>query len=75
MLRVRGRDAPHIDPHLTIHVGTHTTPSFVYSKLVRYRVGAGVPPGTFLIEPDLACGVQWQNKQLVNRGELLAEEV
>jgi hypothetical protein len=54
ILRVRGWAMPHFDPHLTFHPGTHTTLSFVYSKLVRYRVGAGVPPGTFLIEPDVA---------------------
>ena len=54
ILRVRGRDPPHFDPHLTFNVRTHTTLSFVYSRLVRYQVGAGIPPGTFLIEPDLA---------------------
>jgi peptide/nickel transport system substrate-binding protein len=91
ILRVRGRDAPHFDPHLTVHVGTHTTLSFVYSKLVRYRVGAGVPPGTFLIEPDVAehwetpddttyvfhlrHGVTWHNKPPVNGRELVAEDV
>src|SRR5437773_10752672 len=32
ILRVRGLDPPHFDPHLTFHVGTHTTLSFVYSK-------------------------------------------
>src|SRR5882724_5146534 len=78
ILRVPGRDAPHFDPHLTFNVRTHTTLSFVYSKLVRYRVGAGIPSGTFLIEPDLAerwevpddttyvfylrKGVKWHNK-------------
>ena len=91
MFRVRGRDVPHFDPHLTVHVGTHTTLSFVYSMLVRYRVGAGVPPGTFLIEPDVAerwdmpddttylfhlrHGVKWQNKPPVNGRELVAEDV
>ncbi len=91
LLRVRGRDAPHFDPHLTVHVGTHTTLSFVYSKLVRYRVGGGVPPGTFLLEPDVAerwdtpddttylfhlrHGVTWQNKPPVNGRELVAEDV
>jgi peptide/nickel transport system substrate-binding protein len=91
ILRVRGRDAPHFDPHLTVHVGTHTTLSFVYSKLVRYRVGAGVSPGTFLIEPDLTerwdmsddttytfhlrHGVKWQNKPPINGREVVAEDV
>src|SRR5215468_10379326 len=54
ILRVSGRDPQHFDPHLTFNVRTHTTLSFVYTKLVRYRVGAGMPPGTFIIEPDLA---------------------
>jgi len=91
ILRVRGGDPPHFDPHLTFNVRTHTTLSFVYSKLVRYRVGAGVPPGTFLIEPDLAerwetpddttyvfhlrRGVKWHNKPPVNGRELVAEDV
>ena len=91
ILRVPGRDVPHFDPHLTANVRTHTTLSFVYSKLVRYRVGAGVPLGTFLIEPDLAerwetpddttyvfslrKGVKWHNKPPVNGRELVAEDV
>jgi peptide/nickel transport system substrate-binding protein len=90
-LRLRGWDPPHFDPHLTLNVKTHTTLSFVYSKLVRYKVGAGIPPGTFLIEPDLAegweapddttyvfhlrHGVHWQNKPPVNGRELVAEDV
>src|SRR2546427_10202450 len=40
ILRVRGQDPLHFDPHLTPDVRTHTALSFVYSKLVRYRVGA-----------------------------------
>src|SRR5262245_37464535 len=54
ILRVRGYDPPHFDPHLTLNFKTNTTLSFVYSKLVRHKVGAGVTPGTFTIEPDLA---------------------
>jgi peptide/nickel transport system substrate-binding protein len=91
ILRVSGRDAPHFDPHLTFNVRTHTTLSFVYSKLVRYKVGAGIPSGTFLIEPDLAerweapddttyvfhlrRGVKWHKKPPVNGRELVAEDV
>ena len=91
ILRLRGWDPPHFDPHLTLDPKTHNTLSFVYSKLVRYRVGAGIPPGTFLIEPDLAegweapddttyvfhlrHGVHWQNKPPVNGRELVAEDV
>src|SRR6266849_4509964 len=54
VLRVRGFDPPNFDPHLTIAGFTQSTVSFVYSKLVRHKVGADVPPGTFIIEPDLA---------------------
>ena len=54
ILRVRGYDPPHFDPHLTLNFKTNTTLSFVYSKLVRHKVGAGVSPGTFAVEPDLA---------------------
>jgi peptide/nickel transport system substrate-binding protein len=28
--------------------------SFVYSRLVRHKVGPDVQPGTFIVEPDLA---------------------
>jgi peptide/nickel transport system substrate-binding protein len=91
ILRVRGQDPPHFDPHLTSNVQTHTTLSLVYSKRVRYRVGAGVPPGAFLIEPNVAerwemlddttylfhlrHDVQWQNKPPVKGRELVAEDV
>src|SRR5262245_31902948 len=54
ILRVRGRDPVHFDPHLTINVRTQSTLSFVYSKLVRHKVGADVQPGTFIVEPNLA---------------------
>ena len=40
ILRVRGYDPPHFDPHLTLNFKTNTTLSFVYSKLVRHKVGA-----------------------------------
>src|SRR5207247_4855112 len=54
ILRVRGYDPPHFDPHLTLNVRTNATLSFAYSTLVRYKVGADVRPGTFTIEPHLA---------------------
>src|SRR2546422_9017859 len=54
ILRVRGLDPTHFDPHLTISNRTHTTLSFIYSRLVRHKVGADVRPGTFTLEPDLA---------------------
>ncbi len=91
ILRVRGRDPVHFDPHLTRDARTHTALSFVYSKLLRHRVGADVRPGTFIVEPDLAerweapddttylfhlrKGVHWHNKPPVNGRELVAEDV
>ena len=47
ILRVRGYDPPHFDPHLTLNFKTNTTLSFAYSTLARYKVGADVRPGTF----------------------------
>src|SRR5499425_1997955 len=91
ILRVRGWDPPHFDPHLTIAPFTHWVLSFVYSRLVRHKVGADVQPGTFIVEPDLAerwetpddttyvfhlrHGVHWHNKPPVNGRELVAEDV
>jgi ABC-type transport system substrate-binding protein len=91
ILRVRGFDPPSFDHHLTTAGFTQSTLSFVYSKLVRHKVGADVPPGSFIIEPDLAerweelddttyvfhlrQGVKWHNKPPVNGRELVAEDV
>jgi peptide/nickel transport system substrate-binding protein len=91
ILRVRGWDPVHFDPHLTRSFRTHTALSFVYSKLLRHKVGESVRPGTFIVEPDLAerweepddttyifhlrQGVRWQNKPPVNGRELVAEDV
>jgi peptide/nickel transport system substrate-binding protein len=90
-LRVRGWDPPHFDPHQTRAFMTMTTLSFVYSKLLRHKVGAGVAPGTFALESDLAerweqpddtsyvfhlrRGVRWHNKPPVNGRELTADDV
>ena len=91
VLRVWGYDPPHFDPHLILGGKTHNTLSFVYSRLLRHKVGAGVPPGNFTIEPDLAerwdqldettyifhlrRGVRWHNKPPVNGRELIADDV
>ncbi len=91
VLRVRGYDPPHFDPHLTLNFKTNTTLSFVYNRLVRYKVGAGIAPGVFTVEPDLAerweepdettyvfhlrKGVRWHNKPPVNGRELTADDV
>jgi peptide/nickel transport system substrate-binding protein len=90
-LRVRGYDPPHFDHHLTLNFKTNTTLSFVYSTLVRYKVGADVRPGTFMVEPHLAThweqpddttyifhlrqGVQWHNKPPLHGRELVADDV
>jgi peptide/nickel transport system substrate-binding protein len=91
ILRVRGYDPVHFDPQQTISFKTHTTLSFVYSKLVRHKIGPEVRPGIFTVEPDLAerwespddttyifhlrQGVKWHNKPPLNGRELVAEDV
>ncbi len=91
ILRMRGWDPVHFDPHLTITPDMHRVLSFVYSRLVRHKVGADVQPGTFPVEPDLAehweevddttyvfrlrKGVKWHNKPPLNGRELVAEDV
>ena len=91
ILRVRGYDPIHFDNHLSPNFKTIRTLSLVYSKLVRYKVGAGIQPSTFIVEPDLAerwealddttyvfhlrQGVHWHKKPPVNGRELVAEDV
>jgi peptide/nickel transport system substrate-binding protein len=91
ILRVRGFDPPHFDPHIATANFTQSTLSFTHSKLVRHKVGAEVPPGAFIVEPDLAerweelddttyvfhlrQGVKWHNKPPVNGREFVAEDV
>jgi peptide/nickel transport system substrate-binding protein len=91
ILRVRGFDPPSFDHHLTTAGFTQSTLGFVYSKLVRHKVGADVPPGSFILEPDLAerweelddttyvfhlrQGVKWHHKPPLNGRELVAEDV
>ena len=89
ILRLPGNDPVHFDPHLTPSFKTHTTLRFVYSRLLRHKVGPDVPPGAFILEPDVAerwdmpddttyvfhlrQGVTWHNKPPVNGRELVAE--
>ncbi len=91
ILRVRGYDPPHFDPHLALNFKQSNTLSFVYNKLVRYKVGPGEPLGVYTVEPDLAerwehpddltyvfylrKGVRWHNAPPVNGRELTAEDV
>src|SRR5262247_1280583 len=53
ILRVRGADPVHFDHHLTLNARTNTTLSFIYSTLLRYKVGPEVVPGTFTVESHL----------------------
>ena len=91
ILRVRGYDPVHFDHHLTNNAKTNTTLSFVHSTLVRYKVGAEIPPGTYTVEPHLAesweapddltyvfhlrRGIKWHNKPPLNGRELVADDV
>jgi peptide/nickel transport system substrate-binding protein len=91
ILRVRGGDPAHFDPHLTVNNYTNYVLSFVYSRLVRHKVGSDVQPGTFIVEPDLAehweapddttyvfhlrKGVTWHHKPPLNGRELVAEDI
>jgi peptide/nickel transport system substrate-binding protein len=91
ILRVVGNDPPHFDHHLTRNFKTNTTLSFVHSTLVRHKLGPGIRPGTFSVEPHVAerweqlddntwvfhlrKGVRWHNKPPVNGRELVAEDV
>src|SRR5216683_8096532 len=90
ILRVWGSDPPHFDPHLTVNNKTHSTLSFVHSTLLRHKLGPGIQPGTFIVEPHLAerwespddttyvfhlrKGVTWHNRPPVNGRELVAED-
>jgi peptide/nickel transport system substrate-binding protein len=90
-LSLRLWDPPHFDPHLTISYKTHIAYSFTHSRLLKYKAGPGIQPGTFPIEGDLAeswtqpnettyifklrKNVRWQNKPPVNGRELTADDV
>jgi peptide/nickel transport system substrate-binding protein len=91
ILHVWGYDPAHFDPHLTINAKTHITLSFVYSTLVRHKIGPDIAPGTFIIEPHVAerwespddttyvfhlrHGIRWHHKPPLNGRELVAEDV
>src|SRR5258705_13912616 len=47
-------DPPHFDPHLTISYKTNVLYTFTHSRLLKYKAGPGVSPGTFTLEGDLA---------------------
>jgi peptide/nickel transport system substrate-binding protein len=84
-------DPPNFDPHLTISYKTHILYTFSHSRLLRYKVGPAVPPGSFTLEGDLAeswtqpndttyifklrKSVRWHAKPPVNGRELTADDV
>jgi peptide/nickel transport system substrate-binding protein len=55
ILRIADREAPNLDPHLSVSFLTHSWDSMVYSQLVRYAHGPEQKsPADFSIVPDLA---------------------
>jgi peptide/nickel transport system substrate-binding protein len=93
VFRLRGEDATSgFDPHLAVnHHRIASNLSFTHSRLVRWKAGAQVKPGTAILEPDLAeswtqpndttfifklrRGARWHNKPPVNGREVTAEDV
>src|SRR5215813_8260586 len=84
-------DPPHFDLHQTISYKTNILHTFTHSRLLKYKAGPGVQPGSFILEGDLAeswtqptettyvfklrRGVRWQPKPPVGGRELTAEDV
>jgi peptide/nickel transport system substrate-binding protein len=90
-LSLRLWDPPHFDPHLTISYKTNVLYTFSHSRLLKFKAGPAVQPGTLTLEGDLAeswsqpndttyifklrRGVRWHNKPPVNGRELTADDV
>ena len=90
-INIRAWDPPHFDPHQTISYKTHIAYSFTHSRLLKYKAGPGVTPGSFQVEGDLAeswtqpneltyifklrKGVRFHAKPPVNGRELTSEDV
>lgn len=88
--RMRLRSAP-LRPPSDAQLQDEHHAELVYNRLVRYKVGPGLPPGVFTVEPDLAerwdepdettyvfylrKGVRWHAKPPVNGRELTAEGI
>src|SRR5499427_2730462 len=84
-------DPPHFDLHQTISYKTNILHTFTHSRLLKYKAGPGVQPGSFFLEGDLAeswtqptettyvfklrKGVRWHAKPPVNGRELTADDV
>jgi peptide/nickel transport system substrate-binding protein len=61
VVRIAEREAPSLDPHLSISFLTHSYVSLVYSQLVRFPNGPEQKhPADFSIRPDLA--ERWERK-------------
>ena len=91
IFRFAGFDPPNFDPHATPHWWCFINLSLTHSRLMRFKAGPGVTPGTLPVEADLAeswtrpndttwefklrRGVRWHNKPPVNGRELTAEDV
>jgi len=61
VVRIADREAPNLDPHLSISFLTHSWANMIYSQLVRYPHGPEQKhPADFSIVPDLA--EKWEYK-------------
>src|SRR5919198_3245571 len=61
VLRIADREAPNLDPHLSVSFLTHSWSSMVYGQLVRFAHGPEQKhPADFTIVPDLA--EKWEYK-------------
>ncbi len=61
ILRIADREAPNLDPHLSISFLTHSWSSMVYSQLVRFPHGPEQKhPADFTIVPDAAEKWEYQ---------------
>src|SRR5713226_8126421 len=62
VVRIAEREAPNLDPHLSISFLTHSHISLVYSQLVRFPDGPEQKhPADFSILPDLAETWKYEN--------------
>lgn len=82
VLTLRAWDPPNFDLQRLDSYKTHIIYSFTHSRLLRHRAEPGLPPGTFVIEGDLAeswsklsetayrfrlrRGVRWHNRPPVH---------
>ena len=61
VLRIADREAPNLDPHLSVSFLTHSWSNMIYSQLVRYVHGPEQKhPADFTVVPDLA--EKWEHQ-------------